>query len=306
MHDVFICHASEDKDEIARPLANRLAEAKLDIWFDEFSLKLGDSLRASIDKGLSNSRFGVVIISPNFFRKKWPQTELNGLFAKEMLGDKTIIPIWHDITQAEIIKHSPILADRIAAQTSDGLDVVMEQLLDVIEPGSRHKVSHGHAIAVSPTSFRLHSGDWEIQTPVTILNRGNLPAYAVTVRVLIQGPPQVTGGSLGIEAGSSDPPLEFSMGNVVVSADQLRLNCTDDEGKHLVLYIIHTIPANGSRTIIIKGTVPVNSTAEVSISSVYSEPQELLTRQGQGVAITFTPTERVRLNGAVIKVKRSE
>jgi TIR domain len=62
-HDVFICHASEDKDTIVRELAGALRDQHLDVWYDEFSLKVGDSLRQTI---------GVVIISPAFFAKRWP------------------------------------------------------------------------------------------------------------------------------------------------------------------------------------------------------------------------------------------
>jgi len=52
MWDIFICHASEDKEAIARPLANALKQAGLDVWYDEFTLTLGDSLRRKIDHGL--------------------------------------------------------------------------------------------------------------------------------------------------------------------------------------------------------------------------------------------------------------
>ena len=71
-HDVFISHAWEDKDAIARPLAEELRRRGFDVWYDEFSLKMGDSLRGSIDYGLANSRFGLVILSKNFFAKHWP------------------------------------------------------------------------------------------------------------------------------------------------------------------------------------------------------------------------------------------
>ncbi len=67
--DVFICHASEDKDAIARPLAEALVERGHAVWFDEFELEIGDGLRREIDRGLAISRFGVVILSPSFFEK---------------------------------------------------------------------------------------------------------------------------------------------------------------------------------------------------------------------------------------------
>ena len=86
--DVFVCHASEDKDDFVRPLARKLEAHGLKVWFDEFTLTVGDSLRRSIDRGLAGSRFGVVVISPNFLQKEWPQRELDGLVARETGGGK--------------------------------------------------------------------------------------------------------------------------------------------------------------------------------------------------------------------------
>src|SRR5450432_638909 len=95
--DVFISHASEDKDAVAKPLAAALKAAGLRVWYDEFSLKLGDSLRISIDRGLSGSRYGIVILSRTFFDKHWPAQELNGLATREINGEKVILPIWHKV-----------------------------------------------------------------------------------------------------------------------------------------------------------------------------------------------------------------
>jgi hypothetical protein len=117
-YDAFICHASEDKDTIVRPLAIMLRKMGFYIWYDEFALRIGDSLRQSIDKGLVNSNYGIVILSKSFFAKNWPQYELNGLTAKEIDGKKVILPVWHEVSKADILKYSPPLADKIAADTS--------------------------------------------------------------------------------------------------------------------------------------------------------------------------------------------
>lgn len=303
MYDAFICHASEDKDDVARPLAERLTAAGLSVWYDEFSLKLGDSLRQSIDKGLSESRFGVVVLSPHFFAKKWPQAELNGLFAKEIVGDKTIIPIWHNITQAEMVQHSPILADRVAVPTTHGLDAVLERLLDAIQPGWWHKAAKGRAIALSPTSVRLHSGQWAIKTPVAIVNRGESPAYAVTVKILIRGD-GVTASSLEIEADPQVPPLEAIIGNIVVSADHVRLNCSDSQGRQIVFFTLHTVPARGTRNLSLKGTTAIDSTAEISIADFEDTPRELLMRGGNELAVMMKPSESVQVHGMGIRMRR--
>ncbi len=106
-HDAFISHASEDKDDFVRPLVEALEASGFDIWYDEFSLKVGDSLRRSIDLGLSNSRYGIVVLSGAFFDKNWPQYELDGLVAKEMEGHKVILPIWHKVSKDEVMRYSP-------------------------------------------------------------------------------------------------------------------------------------------------------------------------------------------------------
>lgn len=117
-YDAFISHASEDKGTLVRPLARMLNKMGFYIWYDEFELKIGDSLRQSIDKGLVNSKYGIVVLSKSFFAKNWPQYELNGLTAKEIGGQKVILPIWHEVTKEEVLKYSPTLADKVAADSS--------------------------------------------------------------------------------------------------------------------------------------------------------------------------------------------
>jgi len=117
-YDVFISHATEDKDGIVRPLAYELQNSGLRVWYDEFELKLGDSLRRKIDAGLANSKFGIVVLSHPFFRKNWSQYELDGLVTREMTGEQIILPIWHNISKQEVISYSPSLADKLARSTA--------------------------------------------------------------------------------------------------------------------------------------------------------------------------------------------
>lgn len=129
-YDVFISHASEDKDAFVRPLAQALREKGLNVWYDEFTLKLGDSLRESIDRGLAGSRYGLVILSHHFFSKDWPQRELNGLFATMKAGERRILPIWHDLSAEEVQKYSPMLSDLLAAKSSEGVEAVVEKVVE--------------------------------------------------------------------------------------------------------------------------------------------------------------------------------
>jgi hypothetical protein len=130
--DVFISHASEDKETIATPLAEALQAEGLRVWYDDFALRLGDSLRQSIDRGLVRSRFGVVILSARFFEKHWTQQELNGLATREVNGEKVILPVWHGVGFSEVRNYSPTLADRIAVHTKDGLAQVVQKIVGVV------------------------------------------------------------------------------------------------------------------------------------------------------------------------------
>ena len=95
--------------------------------------KIGDSLRASIEYGLANSRYGVVIASKNFLAKRWPVQELNGLWARESSGKHVILPVWHNITAEEMGRVSPMLADRFAVASSSGIDAVAQKIIDVLD-----------------------------------------------------------------------------------------------------------------------------------------------------------------------------
>lgn len=130
--DVFVSHASEDKESVAKPLADALKKAGLSVWYDEFELKVGDSLRRSIDDGLSKSRHGIVILSPAFFAKEWTQKELDGLVQQEAAGQNRILPIWFGVSADDVRAYSPTLSDRIAANWSDGLSKVLSDILPLV------------------------------------------------------------------------------------------------------------------------------------------------------------------------------
>lgn len=132
--DVFICHASEDKAEVARPLAALLRAKGLNVWLDESALTLGDSLNQQIEAALATTRFGIVILSPSFFPKHWAQRELAGLTAREAAANaKVILPVWHNIDARYLTRHAPVLADRVGVRTSEGLPKVADEVLRALE-----------------------------------------------------------------------------------------------------------------------------------------------------------------------------
>ena len=131
-HDIFISDATEDKDAVARPLATALDARSVSVWYDEFELRIGDSLRQKIDAGIAGSRFGLVVLSHNFFDKGWAQYELDGLVTRTVGGDQVLLPVWHEISKDEVAARSPSLADRVALKTSDfTIDEIADQIADV-------------------------------------------------------------------------------------------------------------------------------------------------------------------------------
>lgn len=127
--DFFICHAGEDKELIASPLAAELTMRGHAVWFDIYEMTLGDSLLQKIQRGLVDSRFGVVILSPSFFEKPWPLHELDGLAARAAIERrKVILPVWHNIGVDEIAQRSPSLAGVVGIPSSVGVAKVADAI----------------------------------------------------------------------------------------------------------------------------------------------------------------------------------
>jgi len=145
---LFICHASEDKDDFVQPLAEALLK-DFDVWYDDYQLVMGCSLLEEISKGLADCDFGVVVLSKHFFAKNWPQQELNGLFALEKRDKKVILPIWKDISKEDIIKHLPILADRLAIRSEEGIDKIINEIKRSVE-----FFEHGKSVGKPTSGFR--------------------------------------------------------------------------------------------------------------------------------------------------------
>lgn len=133
-YDFFISHAWEDKEIVAKPLADALIAKGAKVWLDKYEMTVGDSLRQSIDDGLAHSRYGIVILSETYFKKFWTGKELNGLFAKQEDGQKVILPVWHNISKDKVKEYSPILADMFALKTADfTIDELSEEFIQLVQ-----------------------------------------------------------------------------------------------------------------------------------------------------------------------------
>ena len=94
MKDVFLCHASEDKDTVVLPIAESLRDHAITYWLDKAEINWGDSLVEKINHGLSTSRYVIVVLSDSFLSKRWPQRELNSVLSVEAsTGDVKVLPL---------------------------------------------------------------------------------------------------------------------------------------------------------------------------------------------------------------------
>jgi hypothetical protein len=126
----FISHDSRDKDAVARPIAIGLAALMCPVWFDEFSLRMGDRLRESIERGLREARKCVLVISPHFIANRgWTREEFNAIFTRELVERADLIlPVWHGVSRNEVFEFSPVLADRVAVNWNVGAEEAVRRL----------------------------------------------------------------------------------------------------------------------------------------------------------------------------------
>lgn len=225
--DVFICHASEDKESLVGPLARLLRESGLTVWYDEFTLKIGDSLRRKIDEGLANSRYGIVVLSKHFFTKNWPQQELDGLVSRELAasGTKVILPVWHNITVEQVRQHSPMLSGRVAANSADGIETVVKQLREAMgleAQGPSKPLSIARYLAERPEFVRKELGKvpqpWQRALLHELLVRGRMDEAHASGFLGQNGFGQLT-GTLNALAYHTNLVTKDSVGYYAVNPD---------------------------------------------------------------------------------------
>lgn len=112
----FISHDWNDKDEIAKPIAMELQRLLCPVWYDEFSLNVGNNLRDSIEKGLKECKKCILVISPNFISNEgWTKTEFDSIFTRQILeNQKLVLPVWYNVTKQQVYEYSPSLLNIFA------------------------------------------------------------------------------------------------------------------------------------------------------------------------------------------------
>lgn len=166
-YDVFISHASQDKDAVARPLADALTQRGVKVWLDERQLHVGDSIRRKIDRALAESRFCIVILSPAYVKSEWTNKELDAFFSKEKQQAKSILPILHNLSIEEVSSFSPMLTDKVALTTGDDLDSLADKILHSIQISA----SNGDNNLTLPIPSH-HGSNMSMKKPSTLILSG--------------------------------------------------------------------------------------------------------------------------------------
>ena len=184
--DFFVSHAGEDRAECAQPLAEELQRRGRSVWFSGYELTAGDSLLQKINSGLANSRYGIVVLSPHFFQKPWPKMELDGLAARSVVeGRKVILPVWHNISHAEVARYAPILADRLGITSSNGIGAVADEMLRAFEAGERAQ-NWNEARTCGTETFGTSGTLGTYGTGSDMIPECQLPRMRVEIRLVLQ------------------------------------------------------------------------------------------------------------------------
>lgn len=131
----FISHDSRDKDELVRELAKELYSLACLVWYDEYTLKGGDNLRESIEKGIKEAKKCILILSPNFLEnEKWAKSEFETIFVREIYKkEDVIIPVWHNVSEDDIYEYSPKLLSKKGLNTSMGIKELAKKIVESIK-----------------------------------------------------------------------------------------------------------------------------------------------------------------------------
>ena len=133
LRDVFLCHAWGDRKEAAKELHDLLVAAGVKVWFSENDLGLGVPMMRAIDKGLANSRIGLVLVTPAML-ERLPQESVADKELSTLLAGNQLIPIVHNTTYEALRNVSPMLASRTGLDTSeDSMTVVAEKIAELVE-----------------------------------------------------------------------------------------------------------------------------------------------------------------------------
>lgn len=149
--DVFLSHASVDKNQYVFPFVEALKEREISYWLDEAELKWGHSLLTQLSEGLLKSRFVIVFISDEFLSRNWPQAELRAALNEEISsGEIKVLPIIICDIEKCLKKH-PFLRDKKYLKWKSDVNSIIYELEKLLGRSYSEKWSFIH-----PPEFRGH------------------------------------------------------------------------------------------------------------------------------------------------------
>jgi TIR domain len=131
MRDVFICHASADKDTYARPLAAALSRRAVSVWLDEAEIRPGTSIVDAINDGLRYARFVTPILTEEFIGRDWPRRELNAAFIKEVATRRVVVLPILAVDQDLFFTRYPLLSDKLYLNWANGVERVAQEISEL-------------------------------------------------------------------------------------------------------------------------------------------------------------------------------
>jgi hypothetical protein len=121
---VFLCHAWDDRQGAAKELHDLLVACGVSVWFSEKDVLLGVPLMRAIDKGLANSKIGLVLVTPALLRRL-PQEGIADKELSALLARDQLVPVVHNTTYEALRDVSPLLGSR------SGLSTAEESMADI-------------------------------------------------------------------------------------------------------------------------------------------------------------------------------
>jgi hypothetical protein len=261
--DLFIAHASEDKDDFVRPLAERLERLGIEVWYDEFQLRPGDSLVETIDRGLANSAYGLLVISPSFLQKPWPGYERRGLTTRELAGKNVVIPVWRGVTPEAVADFSPTLADKFAL-AGDDLGELAIAVLRRVRPDLAQQLARLQARELYLAGLPTQAMPISTLAQDGPVRRQKLPAALVQRALLIQ------------EAAFAVMPIPFEETILGFKKD---LSPEEEAGLWEVLLAVYLY-------VVREDDIPVEGQKEVMNLALMSSLRRLTESDGEGLEHT--------------------
>lgn len=133
--DAFICHDHRDKSEFGDPLYEQRARMPLKIFYDKYSIRIGDDLVEKIERGLAECKFAIILVSKRFLENKaWASHEMRALINRQIAEgrEKLILPVWIEVDSAEVRSKSPLLGKINAGRFRDGVEELARKINSVI------------------------------------------------------------------------------------------------------------------------------------------------------------------------------